>query len=53
MKKTSPIAVLLAFAVVGVPLAWGLYRSVKNSLPLFTGGRPAAAAPAAPASPPK
>ncbi len=46
MKKTPPLAIVLAFIVVGIPLSWGLYRSIKNSLPLFTGG--AAAAPAAP-----
>jgi hypothetical protein len=48
MKKTPPILVLLAFAVVALPLGWGLYRSVKNSLPLFTGGSAPAAAPVAP-----
>jgi hypothetical protein len=51
MKKTSPLAVAFAFLVVLVPLSWGLYRSVKNSLPLFT-ARPAAPAPAAPAAAP-
>jgi hypothetical protein len=50
MKKTPPLAVILAFAVVLLPLSWGLYRSVKNSLPLFTApSAPAASAPAAPA----
>ena len=49
MKKTPPLLVFLAFLVVAVPLGWGLYRSIKNSLPLFTGGT--AAAPAAPAAP--
>jgi hypothetical protein len=46
MKKTSPLRVLLAFLVVALPLGWGVYRSVKNSLPLFTAGRAAAPAPA-------
>ena len=48
MKKTSPLSVALAFLVVAIPLGWGLYRSVKNSIPLFTAGRapPPAAAPA-------
>jgi hypothetical protein len=43
MKKTSPLTLALAFLVVGLPLGWGLYRSVKNSIPLFTasGQRPA------------
>jgi hypothetical protein len=49
MKKTSPLAVVLAFLVVLVPLSWGLYRSVKNSLPLFTTRPPAPAVPAVPA----
>jgi hypothetical protein len=42
MKKTSRWSVALAFLVVALPLGWGLYRSVRNSMPLFT----AAAAPA-------
>jgi hypothetical protein len=50
MKKTSPLLVALAYVVVAVPLAWGLYRSIKNSKPLFT-SPPAAAAPAPVASP--
>jgi hypothetical protein len=45
VKKTSPVAVFLAFLVVAVPLGWGLYRSVKNSMPLFTAGASAPAAP--------
>jgi hypothetical protein len=48
MKKTSPLSIFLAFLVVALPLGWGLYRSVKNSMPLFTGaGASAVAAPAA------
>jgi hypothetical protein len=45
MKKTSPLTVALAFLVVAIPLGWGLYRSVKNSMPLFTAGKAAAPAP--------
>jgi hypothetical protein len=52
MKKTPPTLVFLAFMVVAIPLGWGLYRSVKNSLPLFTAGNAPAAAPAAPAKQP-
>lgn len=48
MKKTSPLSVVLAFLVVAVPLGWGLYRSIKNSMPLFTAGAAAAPAPSAP-----
>jgi hypothetical protein len=35
MKKTSPATIFLAFLIVALPLGWGLYRSVENSLPLF------------------
>jgi hypothetical protein len=49
MKKTPPLAVFLAFLVVAVPLGWGLYRSVKNSMPLFTAGSAAATAATPPA----
>jgi hypothetical protein len=55
MKKSSPFTVFLAFLVVALPLSWGLYRSIKNSMPLFTASKapvpvvaPAAAPPAAP-----
>jgi hypothetical protein len=47
MKRTPFIKVALAFLVVAVPLAWGFYRSVRNSKPLFTAGSPAAPAPPA------
>ena len=49
MKKTSPLTIFLAFLVVALPLGWGLYRSVRNAAPLFTGSQPSAAAPAQPA----
>jgi hypothetical protein len=49
MKKTSPWTVALAFLVVALPLGWGLYRSIKNSVPLFTAGSP----PAIPTAPSK
>jgi len=47
--KTSIVVVLCAWVVVAIPLGWGLYTSVKKSLPLFTAGDAAPAAPAAPA----
>jgi hypothetical protein len=53
MKKTSPMTVVLAFVVVALPLGWGLYRSIKNSMPLFTAGATAAPAPPAATAPPK
>jgi hypothetical protein len=52
MKKTSPLTIAVAILVVALPLAWGLYRSLKNALPLFTAA-PAPAAPAPAAAPPK
>lgn len=40
--------VWLAWLVVGIPLAWGVSRSVQKSLPLFgVGSTPAPAPPAA------
>ena len=49
MKPAPPFPVFLAFRVVALPLAWGLDRSVRNALPLFTGSQSSAAAPAQPA----
>jgi hypothetical protein len=46
MKKTSPLSVFLAFLVVALPLGWGLYRSIRNSMPLFTAGKAPVQAPA-------
>lgn len=52
MKKTSALWIALAFLVVALPLAWGLYRSIMNSKPLFAANNvaPPAAAPAATAA---
>ncbi len=36
-QKTSVLFLVLAWAVVAVPLAWGLYQSVEKALPLFIG----------------
>jgi len=33
--RTSPIAILLAWAVVGIPLAWGVLRTIDNAAKLF------------------
>ena len=46
-KKSSAAAILLAWALVGVPLGWGVYNTLLNSMKLF---QAPAAAPAAPAS---
>lgn len=34
-EKSSPLLVLLAWAVVAIPLAWGVTQTVKTSLALF------------------
>jgi hypothetical protein len=52
VKKTSPLTICLAILVVALPLGWGLYRSIKNSMPLFTAANAPAAASPAPATPP-
>ena len=33
--KTSPLSIALAWALVTVPLGWGVYQSVVKSLPIF------------------
>jgi hypothetical protein len=33
--KTSPLSIAVAWTLVTVPLAWGVYQSVVKSLPLF------------------
>jgi hypothetical protein len=43
-KKSSPVMILAAWALVGVPLAWGVYNTLLNSMKLFQA--PAASAPA-------
>jgi hypothetical protein len=43
--KTSPVIIAVMWIIVTVPLGWGVFESVKKSLPLFQ----AAAAPEAPA----
>jgi hypothetical protein len=34
-RPTSPLLIAAAWIVVTIPLAWGVYQSVVNSLPLF------------------
>lgn len=34
-KKTSPVAVILAWLVVGIPLLWGVYQTLIKSVALF------------------
>ncbi|TCK75292.1 MFS transporter small subunit [Acidipila rosea] len=34
-KKTSPAAVFLAWLVVAIPAAWGVYNTALNAAKLF------------------
>jgi hypothetical protein len=43
-KKSSAAMILLAWALVGVPLTWGVYNTLLNSMKLFQA--PASSAPA-------
>jgi hypothetical protein len=52
LKKTSSLTIALAIIVVALPLGWGLYRSIKNSMPLFTAGNAPAMPAPAPVAPP-
>ena len=36
VKKSSPILIAEAWAVVIIPTAWGLNYTVKNALKIFT-----------------
>jgi hypothetical protein len=35
MKKTSPLLIVLAWAVVGVPWIWGFSQTVEKAVALF------------------
>jgi hypothetical protein len=54
-SRTSPALIALAWAVVGIPAAWGIYMTVLTSILLFhpTAPNPHAAAPAPVANSPK
>jgi hypothetical protein len=34
-KKSSAVLILLAWLLVGVPLGWGVYNTLLNSMKLF------------------
>ncbi len=34
-KATTPLHLTLAWGFVGLPLAWGIYKTVLNALKLF------------------
>lgn len=46
-KGSSPALIAAAWIIVGVPLAWGVYKSAMNAAKLFQ-PQPAATAPAMP-----
>jgi hypothetical protein len=48
VKNSSGAVILLAWLLVGVPLGWGVYNTVLNSMKLFQ-APPTPAAPVAPA----
>ena len=45
-KKSSTAAILLAWVLVGVPLSWGVYNTLLNSMKLFQAPSNTIAAPA-------
>lgn len=34
-EKTSPLGLLVAWAIVGIPLAWGVILTLGNAAKLF------------------
>ncbi len=46
VKKSSPLMIALAWAVVIIPLGWGFNYTLQNAFKLFTAPTPAATAPA-------
>jgi hypothetical protein len=46
VKKSSPLLIAAAWAIVIIPTAWGLNYTVKNALKIFTA--PTATAPTPP-----
>ena len=45
-KKSSPAMILAAWVLVGVPLAWGVYNTLLNSMKLFQAPATSTATPA-------
>lgn len=35
--RMKPLKLTVAWLMIGVPLAWGVFHSVKKSMPLFDG----------------
>jgi hypothetical protein len=45
-KKSSPVLIALAWAIVIIPTAWGFNFTLQNAMKLFTAPTPAATTPA-------
>ena len=45
-KKSSPVMITLAWAVVIIPLGWGFNYTLQNAFKLFTASAPATTSPA-------
>jgi hypothetical protein len=41
VKKSSPLAIAMAWIIVIVPTAWGFAFTLENALKLFTASAPA------------
>jgi hypothetical protein len=48
-KTTSPLLVVAAWLIVGIPAGWGVYNTALNAKKLFVAPPPAAVANPAPA----
>jgi hypothetical protein len=44
VKKSSPLLIALAWAIVIIPTAWGLNYTVQNAMKIFTKAPPPATA---------
>ncbi len=47
-KKSSAAAILFAWLLVCIPLGWGVYNTILNSMKLFQASPATAATPATP-----
>jgi len=45
-KKSSPVLIALAWAIVIIPTAWGFNFTLQNAMKLFTAPTPTATIPA-------
>ncbi|HXC94984.1 MAG TPA: hypothetical protein VNU92_04745 [Edaphobacter sp.] len=45
VKKSSPILIVFAWAIVVIPLGWGFNYTLQNAIKLFTAPTPVQAAP--------